>query len=481
MEWIFGLLGLLIGALIAYLVASARSRQSIEKLSAEMQGIQLETARLQEQNKQLDTVREDFNQMVSLKDQAESSLSEERARAAGLLAQLEERDRSYEAQKELLTEAQETLKKVFDSAASEALRKTREDFLTLADQHFDRKLKENEGTLEKRQEAIHQMVKPLSEKLKELDDATRAMEEKRAGSYSELMKQLELMNKDQDQLRKETRSLVTALRSPVRRGQWGEIQLKRVAELAGMLQHCDFVLQESVDENRLRPDMTVRLPAGQSIVVDAKAPLAAYISATEAETEEQKKVLMADHARHVRDHVKKLSSKDYQSQFEGSPAFVVLFLPGEPIFSAALEQDPQLIEDGMDKGVLIATPLTLIALLKSAAMGWRHEQLQKEAKEIGLHAAEIYKRLNTLVANFVGIGRNLNQAMNAYDDTVGSLEGSVLPKAREIHKLAHLSAGELPETKKYGKSVRDLKKPELLAAVEPEALPFEEAQPSNTD
>jgi len=483
MEWIFALVGLIIGALVAWLVASSRHGRELQRVQDEFQHVKVEAARSEEHAKLLDPLREEINQMVKAKEAIDAELTKERSLVAGLQAQLEEKERSFTAQMELLTEAQETLKKVFDSAANEALRQTREDFFSLAEKHFEKKIQENDGQLNKREEAINQMVKPLQEKLKELDETTRNMEEKRAGSYEKLMQQLEHLAQDQNLLRKETKSLVTALRNPVRRGQWGEIQLRRVAELAGMLQYCDFVLQESVDENRLRPDMIVRLPAGQSIIVDAKAPLAAYINATEADSEEERRALMLDHARQVKDHVKLLGKKEYQAQVEGAPAFVVLFLPGEPIFSAALEADPGLIEEGMDRGVLIATPLTLIALLKSAAMGWRHDQLQKEAKEIGIQAAEIYKRLTTFVNHFVGIGRNLNQAMKAYDETVGSLEGSVLPKARDIHKLAHLSSTELPEPHRYGKVVREIKKSELSAAVEPSALPFEDAQdaPVKTD
>jgi DNA recombination protein RmuC len=304
---------------------------------------------------------------------------------------------------------------------------------------------------------LAQVVSPVRESLDRVDSKIQELEKARAGAYGALQEQVRALIETQTQLRGETGKLVTALRTPHVRGNWGEIQLRRVVELAGMVDHCDFTTQTTLhgDEGRLRPDLLVRLPAGRTVVVDAKTPLEAYLRAIEAPDETTRKARMADHARQVRTQMTALSRKSYWEQFEQAPEFAVLFLPGECFFSAALESDPSLIEAGARQNLILATPTTLIALLRAVAYGWRQERLAENAAEISALGKELYKRLSDMGSHWNKVGQGLEKAVESYNSATGSLESRVMVSARKFTELQTAPLGvELGELQPVEKIVR---------------------------
>ncbi|HKT43396.1 MAG TPA: DNA recombination protein RmuC [Gaiellaceae bacterium] len=344
----------------------------------------------------------------------------------------------------------------FDALAAEALRKTTSTFLDVA-----------EGRLGQKEQAVEQLVAPIRESLKQVDGKIQQLEVARQGAYSELRTQVAELAQSQKELRTETGNLVGALRDrPNVRGRWGEIQLKRVVEMAGMVEHCDFETQKHVttEDGRLRPDLVVSLPGGKSVVVDAKFAGQAYLESLSSKDEDERLARLRDHARQVRDHITKLSAKSYWSQFDQTPEFVVLFIPGETYLSAALEQDAALIEDGVNQQVIIATPTTLIALLRAVAYGWRQETIAESARQISELGRELYSRLGTFTEHVAKVGRGLESAIRSYNEAVGSLETRVLPSARKFKEHGIAPAAELAELDVVDRGIRPVTAAELPPA-----------------
>ncbi len=394
-----------------------------------------------------------------LRDELAASRTEAATRAAAearLTTELAAERAAATEKLRTLTEAHERLTAEFKALSADALRANNDAFLKLAQSTFEKLQESAKGDLSARQQAIDSLVKPLKESLEKVDTKIAEIEKARAGAYGQLAEQLKSLGTAQSQLQAEAAKLTTALRSTTTAGTWGELQLRRVVEMSGMSSYCDFSEQESA--GALRADLVVRLPGGQQIVIDAKAPNDAYREAASASDETVRAAKLLEHAAKVRSHIDALGAKSYWEQFQPSPEFVVLFLPGDQFLAGALQADPTLIDRAIGRKVLLATPATLIALLKAAAYGWRQESVSKNAEEIADLGRQLYDRVSGFADHLDKVGRGLENANKAYNAAIGSYEGNLLPGARKFVELGAKGAKELPDLRPVETALRDVVK-----------------------
>jgi len=490
------LAGVALGGLIGWLLAASRTRAELVTFQVDAEGrVKAAEGTLQEVRaqagalqttldhriKEIEGIQQKLREESELKVRAQTDLENarmaaedarqlrERLKAEGELrvaaeTKLRETETSLDEQKKLLEAAKKTLTETFQALSAEALKSNNQAFIALAQSQFETLQAQAKGDLETRQKAIDGLIAPLKESLGRYEHQILEMEKSRQKAYGTLDEQLRNLTQVNKRLEEETKHLASALSSPLKaRGRWGELTLRRVAELAGMSEHCDFSEQEVIttDAGRQRPDMIVNLPGNRRIAVDAKVPLQAFLDAVDPErTEEDRAKALATHGELVRGHMNQLAERKYWEQVGPELELVVLFLPGESFFSAALEQDRQLIDDGMQRKVVLATPTTLIALLRSAAYLWQQEKITQNAREISELGREFYDRLKTFLGHFEALGATIGKAVESYNRAVGSMESRLLPSARKFKGLGAATGDEIREIEPVDEAPRALVAPE---------------------
>jgi len=439
------LLGIVLGFLCGWLLLRTKSKAA-------------SAAELATLNERLSARQQEIQRLEDMLSREAAAHADTRQQETKLKAELEGERRAAQERSDNFRKVTEELSDKFKALSRDALKDNNQSFLELAHATLQRFQQAARGDLESRQKSIDQLVKPLKESLEKVDSRIGEIEKERAGAYAALREQVKGLASSQMQLQAETGNLVKALRAPHVRGRWGEMQLRRVVELAGMVEYCDFSQQETVagEESRIRPDVIVRLPGNRTIVVDAKVPFDAFYESIATTDDEVRCAKLKEHARIVRTHIAALSKKSYWETVQPTPEFVLLFLPGETFYSAALENDPKLIEDGVDQGVIIATPTTLIALLKAVSYGWRQEQMATNAQEVSKLAKVLYDRLRTFTGYFADIGRGLDRALDSYNKGVGSLEARVLVTARKFKERGAIAGDEIDQVEPIDKAARAL-------------------------
>lgn len=443
-------LGATFGLLAGWHLARGRARRDLDQaIALEKARSQAETqalaARLELREQELERTRLEVSARSQLLEQTEERLREQMATLEGVKAQLEAEKRRAAEQLALLESAERRLAEAFEALAGRALERSSRSFLDLAQETLGRFHAESATELERKRHELERLLQPLAEQLHRYEQEVQELERSRQLAYGELVEKLKNLSGAQESLAQVTGKLVTALRRPEVRGSWGEMQLRRTVELAGLVEHVDFLTQPTLpgSEERRRPDLIVHLPGNRTIAVDAKAPLDGYLAALEAETEEKRRQALARHATQLREQIKNLASRQYSEKLPDSPDLVVLFLPAEAMFAAALEREPRLLDEALSKGILLATPVTLVALLKTVAHAWRQEALAQNAQLIADVGRELYQRLLRFSEHLSRLGEHVEKAVKAYNEAVGSFEARLLPQARRLEELKATSSAEL--------------------------------------
>lgn len=442
-----------------------RLGQSIEKAnsSSDTSRLAAERARFEAVAQRVPLLERDLLSNRQMLEEKEARLSEAQARIAQIMTRLSESEKAAAEKLELMSRAEQSMKDAFQTLSTDALDRSRAAFLDQAQATFGQF---REGALKDfaaKETTFAQLVTPIKESLSKFESHVRELEQKRGEAYSGLSEQFASFKEGQNLLRGETEKLVTALRAPNVRGRWGEFQLRRVVEMAGMIHHCDFVEQKTIqgEDSRLRPDLIVRLPGGKTVVVDAKVPLSAYLDAREARDENARRDYILQHAKQLRKHVGELSDKSYSDQLPSSPDFVVMYVPIESAFADAVQADPALLDDAVEGNVIPAGPMTLLSLLKGAAYGWRQERIAESAEQISELGKELYNRISVMAGHFGAVGDSLGKATMAYNKAVGSMESRVLVQARRFKDLGAATADDIPELEAVSHAPRQLAIPGL--------------------